>query len=270
MSTKFYIFFTNFPLCLNILSSYQLASFKEDFFSNNKFCLLLNFFLLWQKHFSLQIFFFFLWHKRVSLTETWTKTCFCDGNLFSKGNCFSDRNFCLKETSFYDINFFLWRIFSVTESFCITKTFSVTENCSVKNTLFLGFYPWFSGKSFREKWDFPLSWITKITTSWSPGKDHDEQGGKASTWCSGWWSLCRASASLYGGRPQDCEPGWRAPCPCPSCPRPPPHPPAPGSRPCRGRGVNSCQVASSRGQGAGSRGQGAASREQWAGSHLCG
>ena len=70
---------------------------------------------------------YFLWQKCVSLTETWTETCFCEGNVFSEGIFFSDRHLCLTKTCFCDINFF-----SVTEfCFCHRKFFC----CS---NLFLG------------------------------------------------------------------------------------------------------------------------------------
>ena len=83
-------------------------------------------FFFWQKLLSVaEIFsvteFSFLWQKCVSLTETQTETCFCDWNLFPKGNFFFERHLCLKEIFFCDINFFsVKEIFSVTKSCCIT------------------------------------------------------------------------------------------------------------------------------------------------------
>ena len=59
--------------------------------------------LLVADFFSFFFFFFFvaetvfMWQKCVSLTETQTEICFCDGKLFSKGNILSFRNCCLKE-----------------------------------------------------------------------------------------------------------------------------------------------------------------------------
>ena len=101
-------------LCLDKLSSYQLASVTKGFFSYRNFSLL-------QKLFSLTETFsvtetFFLSQKYVSLNETGTKICFQDGNLFSEGNIFYDRHFCLTETCFGEENFFF-----VTENFVLSR-----------------------------------------------------------------------------------------------------------------------------------------------------
>ena len=96
--------------------------------------------------------------KLFSLTEV----CFSDGNLdrnlflFSKGNLFSVWFF------FCGINFFLWRkLVSVTESFLLHYLVSVTKTCTLFSYVI-------SRVKFREKWEFPLSRITKKTTWWRP------------------------------------------------------------------------------------------------------
>ena len=108
------VFLTHFPLgkktlCLYKLSSYQLASVTEAI-------------LLWQKLFVCdRIFFcvrnFFLWQKCVSLKETWTETCFYDGNWFSEGifsltDIFSDTSLFLGQffSSFCAVIFFLLKM----------------------------------------------------------------------------------------------------------------------------------------------------------------
>ena len=145
-------------LCLYILGSYQLASVTEYFFSDRNFC---------------------RWEKTFSLTETFFlwQMCFSDGildrNLFLwwklvfERKFFSDRLVLLKDTCFCDINFFLWRKY-VYICLYYNNLFLWQKPFSVPNTLFWAFYIWCPVKRFHEKWEFPLSRITKITTLWSP------------------------------------------------------------------------------------------------------
>ena len=51
----------------------------------------------------------------------------------------------------------------------VTETFSVTEFFFCDNNLLLTKYTLILMKSFREKWEFPLSQIIEIITLWSPG-----------------------------------------------------------------------------------------------------
>ena len=106
MSTQLLNFYTIFlegkkTICLIILSSYHLASETEAFFSDRHFC-------MWQNFFSSVFCYrnFFLWYKFDSLVATWTKTCFCDGNLFSELTFSLTEFFCLTETCFCKINLF--------------------------------------------------------------------------------------------------------------------------------------------------------------------
>ena len=62
-------------------------------------------FCSWQKTLSLTET-LFLGPKCVSLTETQTETCFCNGNLFSKEKLFAERHFCLKKTCFCNLKYF--------------------------------------------------------------------------------------------------------------------------------------------------------------------
>ena len=146
------------PLNVRFLSTWSVT---EAFVSDINFG-------QWQKTFSVTET-FFLRQKCVFLTETPTETCFCDGNLFPKGKFSFDRNLCLKETCFCVITFFLWRkLVSVTETFCVSMTSFCDINWFFQKHPFVVIYTWFPGKSFLEKWEFPLSWITGITTFWSP------------------------------------------------------------------------------------------------------
>ena len=100
---------------------------------------------------------FYSVQKCVSMMENWTKTCLCDGNLFSERNLCSVRNFCLTESYFCDMNFFSVtevcfcdrKFFSVTESFFLSqKLVSMTNTCSVQKNTLWAFFTWFPGSSF--------------------------------------------------------------------------------------------------------------------------
>ena len=69
------------------------------------------------------------------------------------------------ETPFCYRNFLLLqKLLSVTK----TETFSLTGTFFCDYNLFLTKYSWILMKSFREKWEFPLSQIIKIIFLWSP------------------------------------------------------------------------------------------------------
>ena len=138
-------------LCLYLLGFYQLASVTEAFFLGQKLFSVAEICYMTETY--------FLWQKCVSLTKNSEEICFCDWNLFPKGNFFSSRICSLKETCFCDIPFF-----SIKE---ISFSFFVTINCFSDINLDFGFYAWFPGESFREKWEFVLFGITEITTLWS-------------------------------------------------------------------------------------------------------
>ena len=80
---------------------------------------------------------FILWLKYVSITESWTETCLCDGNLFCEEFCFSDRKFCLTKTCFCDI---LWH-FCVTEICFCHRQFFCKVICLCDRKLFCKKYP---------------------------------------------------------------------------------------------------------------------------------
>ena len=88
---------------------------------------------LWQK--------LFFWLNCVSLTETQTKTCFCDRRVFSEGFLFSDRNFCPNKNLFLQhlLFFYEGNLFLPWKGFVSQKLVSVTETCSVKNIFFGGY-----------------------------------------------------------------------------------------------------------------------------------
>ena len=83
----------------------------------------------------------FLWQILHSVADK----LFYEETFSSDRSRFQKKVVSVKETCFCDINFFVKEIGF---SFCVTLM-CFTD----KNTLFLEFITWFSGRGFREKWD---------------------------------------------------------------------------------------------------------------------
>ena len=133
----------------NILSKADIFFVIEIFFCDG------NFLAVTEQNFGDRNVFF--WPKLRQKLVFVSKTSFYDGNFFSEGIFFW--------YSFSDRSLFLWLWFV-----SVTVTCVCDKTCSVKKIFFCAFYLWFPGKSFREKWEFLLSWIPNLSTLWSPAR----------------------------------------------------------------------------------------------------